>query len=300
MTRVLVVDDCVEDQKQIEGILSAHAGYVVQRALSAEEAFDQLENEPPDVVVLDPGLPGQDGAQLVKHIRERLPQTPTVIVSSNGNENVAIRALKSGAASYVPKNLLEDELYSTVRDVCQVSQQNRCHQRMLGGMKSLECQFELDSDRALLPALVGYLQEHMTRLGVCDEGDITRVGIALDEALVNALYHGNLELDSKLREQDGDVYQQLAVERSSQQPYCDRLLRVHVRITTELAEITIHDDGPGFDPKSLPDPTDPANLDKVSGRGVLLMRTFMDEVDFNDKGNRVTLRKRRTSQKIAS
>ena len=58
------------------------------------------------------------------------------------------------------------------------------------------------------------------------------------------------------------------------------------------AEFVIEDQGSGFDPGSLPDPTDPANLERVSGRGVLLMRTFMDEVDFSERGNRVTMRKR--------
>ncbi|MEM8681572.1 MAG: ATP-binding protein, partial [Planctomycetota bacterium] len=58
------------------------------------------------------------------------------------------------------------------------------------------------------------------------------------------------------------------------------------------AEFVIEDEGPGFDPTRLPDPTDPANLERVSGRGVLLMRTFMDEVEYSERGNRVILRKR--------
>ncbi len=56
----------------------------------------------------------------------------------------------------------------------------------------------------------------------------------------------------------------------------------------------IRDQGRGFDPNSLPDPTDPANLEKAAGRGVLLMRSFMDEVSYNDRGNSVTLVKRRS------
>ncbi|MGE0608143.1 MAG: ATP-binding protein, partial [Pirellulales bacterium] len=49
----------------------------------------------------------------------------------------------------------------------------------------------------------------------------------------------------------------------------------------------------GFDPSKLPDPTDPANLEKASGRGLLLMRSFMDEVTYNATGNQITLVKRR-------
>jgi len=58
----------------------------------------------------------------------------------------------------------------------------------------------------------------------------------------------------------------------------------------------VRDEGPGFDPASLPDPTDPANLDRPCGRGMLLMRTFMDNVIYNDRGNEVTLFKERESE----
>ena len=57
--------------------------------------------------------------------------------------------------------------------------------------------------------------------------------------------------------------------------------------------ITIADDGPGFDVSSLPDPTDPENLIRPSGRGILFMRMFMDDVRYNATGNRVTLVKNR-------
>jgi len=56
--------------------------------------------------------------------------------------------------------------------------------------------------------------------------------------------------------------------------------------------VVVRDEGSGFDPAALPDPTAPANLERVSGRGVLLLRTFMDEVIYNELGNAVTLVKR--------
>ena len=59
------------------------------------------------------------------------------------------------------------------------------------------------------------------------------------------------------------------------------------------ATFVIRDDGPGFDLNSLPDPTDPENLLKPSGRGLLLIRTFMDEVSHNSTGNQITLVRRR-------
>jgi anti-sigma regulatory factor (Ser/Thr protein kinase) len=68
---------------------------------------------------------------------------------------------------------------------------------------------------------------------------------------------------------------------------------VWAQLTHSEATISIRDQGPGFDPKSLPDPTDPENIGKISGRGLLLIRTFMDDVRFNDTGNEITLVKRK-------
>ena len=65
-------------------------------------------------------------------------------------------------------------------------------------------------------------------------------------------------------------------------------------MTREAVRITIRDQGPGFDPSRLPDPTVPENIGKISGRGLLLIRTFMDDVRFNETGNEITLVKKKS------
>jgi anti-sigma regulatory factor (Ser/Thr protein kinase) len=67
------------------------------------------------------------------------------------------------------------------------------------------------------------------------------------------------------------------------------------RVSRAEAHYVIRDEGPGFNPFVLPDPTAPENLDKLSGRGLLLIRTFMDDVSYNETGNQITLVKRRDS-----
>ena len=129
-------------------------------------------------------------------------------------------------------------------------------------------------------------------MGIFDERERTRVGVALEEALVNASEHGNLGLDSMLRQDDRASYLELIEERLHSAPYVERKIRVQSKLTSQEARFVIRDDGEGFDSCALPDPTDPQNLLKVSGRGVMLMRTFMDEVSFNEMGNEVTLVKR--------
>ena len=120
-----------------------------------------------------------------------------------------------------------------------------------------------------------------------------QMSVALNEALHNALEHGNLELSSETRDKRMGDYEELIQRRRTEPPFRDRRIRVSCTLDRKEARFTVEDDGPGFDPSGLPDPRDPENIERFSGRGVFLMRTFMDDVEFNDRGNSVTLVKRR-------
>jgi anti-sigma regulatory factor (Ser/Thr protein kinase) len=128
-----------------------------------------------------------------------------------------------------------------------------------------------------------------------DDKTADRVAVALTEALLNGIQHGNLELDSRLRREDEASYDRTAEFRRRRPPYRDRRLHVRARLSRREAVYVIRDEGPGFDPSTLPDPTDPVNLERPTGRGLLLIRSFMDEVAFNRAGNQITLTKRRTT-----
>ena len=141
--------------------------------------------------------------------------------------------------------------------------------------------------------LVGKLQQQLEAQGLFDDNVLLRVSMALREALINAIEHGNLEASSALRERDDDSYIQLVRSRRHEQPYCSRRVMLCARETRDEVTYVIRDDGPGFDVSQLPDPTDPENLQKASGRGILLIRAFMDEVSHNANGNEITMIKRR-------
>jgi anti-sigma regulatory factor (Ser/Thr protein kinase) len=147
----------------------------------------------------------------------------------------------------------------------------------------------------VIPAVLARLRERAAQFGLFDEDTADRVAVALTEALVNGIQHGNLELDSRLRREDEATYDRMAEFRRRRPPYRDRQLHVRARLSRRGAVYVIRDEGPGFDPSTLPDPTDPVNLEKTTGRGLLLIRAYMDEVAFNRAGNQVTLTKRRTT-----
>ena len=295
MTTILVVDDSMIDRRLVGGILTSQANYEVRYAADGSKALDDMQAFIPDAVVTDLIMPEMDGLELVREIRNRYAEVPVVLMTSQGNERIAVGALECGAASYVPKRQLADELVETMRHVLAMSSRQRSHERLMSGLNRKQATFVLPNDSMLIASLVSYLQDYVAQMGVCDEAERIRFGVALEEALVNAMYHGNLEVGSNLKESDQEAYDALVRQRREQSPFAERHIYVETDISRAEAVVVVGDDGPGFDPASLADPTDVENLDRVSGRGVLLMRTFMDTVEFNRKGNRVTMKKRRTA-----
>ena len=98
--------------------------------------------------------------------------------------------------------------------------------------------------------------------------EIFSVRLALEEALVNAIKHGN------------------QMDRSKK-------VQISYRFLADRFEVLITDEGGGFDPNDVPDPTAVENLERPCGRGLMLMRHYMSEVHFNEHGNAVRMSKRR-------
>jgi CheY-like chemotaxis protein/anti-sigma regulatory factor (Ser/Thr protein kinase) len=291
-----VVDHSPAEQLLIGTLVAQAIGGRVAYASSGAEALAVLDREKPALVLTDLLLPGMDGLQLVEAIHRVHPLVPIVLMTAHGSEDLALRALKSGAASYVPKRSLDTDLAETLKHVLTAAQLHRQQQRLGDCLVQLDSHFVLDNDRELVPPLIAYFQEQLARFHLCDASTRIRVGIALEEAILNAIYHGNLEVSSELRQDGEDSFHRLAGERLQQSPYRDRHVELEASVSRARAVFVIRDEGPGFDPQSLPDPTDPANLERTSGRGLLLIQTFMDEVSYNDRGTELTMVKHRDAR----
>jgi anti-sigma regulatory factor (Ser/Thr protein kinase) len=193
---------------------------------------------------------------------------------------------------------LAQAVVDTLDRVIAVSQAGREQRRVIDSLDHLELFFVLANDPSLTAPLIGFLEEQAARIEPRDRNDMMRVGMALQEALLNAMQHGNLELSSELRqENDEKAFRDLGAARRETAPYRDRRVRVHAHLSQADAVYTVEDEGPGFDVSALPDPSDPANIGRIGGRGLTLIRTFMDEAEHNDRGNRITLRKRWDTQR---
>jgi len=223
---------------------------------------------------------------------------PVILMTAHGSESLAVEALAEGAASYVPKSELAEKLRDTVRQVLSLGSVGKSYERLTECQTRAEFTFLLDNDPGLIDPLVDLVQQIIFRMKLCDANGRYRVGMALQQALLNALVHGNLEIsfgemeDARERMLVSGPYN-LVEQRRGAAPYSQRRLFVDVRITRDDAQFTVRDEGPGFDHAAALSERGAARLE--GGRGLRLMRTFMDEVRFNPAGNEVTMIKRRAS-----
>jgi CheY-like chemotaxis protein/anti-sigma regulatory factor (Ser/Thr protein kinase) len=292
MSRVLVVEDSPTQAQEIQMLLE-DAGFQVDHAADGVQALEQIRRNVPDIVATDLEMPMMNGLQLVEAIRRDHADLPVILMTAHGSEEIAALALRKGAASYVPKAYLEQDIVSTLERILTLTKMERFHARALECLTQTESHYVLNNDSGLIPPLIGHLEEILVRLNLCDATERMRVGVALQEALLNAMVHGNLEVNSELRQQDEKTFYAAVEERRRQAPYRTRRVFVGVKATPGQITYAVRDEGPGFDPSILPDPTDPANLERVGGRGLLLIRTFMNKVFHNECGNEITLIKNR-------
>ncbi|MCS6805068.1 MAG: ATP-binding protein [Acidobacteriota bacterium] len=123
----------------------------------------------------------------------------------------------------------------------------------------------LPSQLQYVDPVVMYLSDHLTRFGYPDEDCHTAV--ALHEAITNAMRHGN-KLDATKK------------------------VEIVLELDAQQAVFIITDEGNGFDPASVCDPTEGENIFRECGRGLLMMRHIMDEVRYNERGNQITMIKK--------
>jgi serine/threonine-protein kinase RsbW len=258
--RILIVDNNDELRLLLEKVLG-QLGHDVVVTGERWKALRRDDLDSFDLIISDLSEAEVNGEPISEHHRKHLV-TP---LSTHGVSPEIIKAFKMGAANYLRSPYNRDEMREIVektlayklRYVDDLNVLSHVHEKI---------EFELPSDLALMNGVLEYLQERVAKLGLI-KPERSNLFVALDEAFVNAVKHGNKNDPNKL-------------------------VRITAELTPQEASFTVEDEGEGFDINQIPDPCDPANLFRTSGRGVLLIYNIMDEVEYNAQGNRVKMVKR--------
>jgi len=293
MPTILVVDDTAVDRRLAGGLLENAPNVEVCYAENGKQALLQIGNRLPDLVVTDLQMPEIDGLELVTKISEKYPEVPVVLMTAHGSEVVAAQALANGAASFVPKSELAENLLQTVMHILVMSESDSRYKKLVSCTIKTDFEFDLDNDPNMIDPLIEMVQQVAISQGLLTQNCRVQLGVALEHALLNAIVRGNLELSRA----DMPVLSQTKVaERREQAPYCDRRVYFRSLVTRDSAQFTIRDQGPGFDTSSIPESSDPESFRDGSGRGLVLVQAFMDEVVFDETGNQLVMTKYKSGE----
>jgi CheY-like chemotaxis protein len=293
MATVLVVDDTAVDRRLAGGLLERSANIQVCYAENGKEALEVIEFRLPDLVVTDLQMPEVDGLELVTAIGEKYPEMPVVLMTAHGSESVAAQALANGAASFVPKAELANSLVQTVMHVLVIAETDSRYKKLVACTTKTDFEFELPNDPTLIEPLIDMVKQVAVSQGFASQNNRVQMAMALEHAVQNAMVRGNLELTHD----EMPVLEIGAIrKRAAEQPYADRQVYFRSLVTPEQAEFTVRDAGPGYDFASQPEVSNPESFKDGAGRGMVLVKSFMDEVKFNDSGNEITMIKRRCSE----
>ncbi len=262
--RILIVDGNAELRTVLADAL-AELGHEVVATGDRAEAVAREDLEDFDLIISDLAEYAQSGTQIISELKRKRLFVPIVVSSEEAHQTGIVKAFKLGAANLLRKPYDKEELRSIVEKTLGYKLRFVEDLKVLPFVRE-RIEFELPSDLSLMNGVLHYLIERVAALGVV-KPDSSNLFIALDEAFVNAVKHGN---------------------RSD--PH--KLVRITADLSSKEARFTIEDEGEGFDVKAIPDPLDPSNLFKTSGRGVLLIYNIMDEVAYNERGNSLTMVKR--------
>ncbi|MFG0254201.1 MAG: response regulator [Rhodopirellula sp. JB053] len=292
-TLVLAVDDSITQVTGMQIMLQQH-GYEVVTASNGRTALESIRERRPAVVVTDLQMPEMDGLQLVAALREEFAGLPIILTTAKGSEEIAAKALRLGASSYVPKRTLNEDLVPTIERMLSMVDVADHHTKPSSILKSVHLEMSLGNNDIEVPSVIARLEQPLAELGLLDDTMQMQISTALDEALINAIIHGNLGISTELRYEGSDEkFREIVHTRQRQAPYCDRHVTILMEADRQQVTFTIRDQGKGFDVNALPDPTDFSNLGECGGRGLLLINAFMDKVTHNAEGTEIVMFKQK-------
>jgi serine/threonine-protein kinase RsbW len=257
--KILIIDDHDDLASALDEVFT-HVGHKVTIVERRVDAVAMPDLDAFDLVITDLDVDGPAPAIHTNGNRAVcLPDMPAAVAGEH------IKAFKLCAANFRRDDFDEDQLKEMVATVLDYKIRFVDKKDLVADLHE-NIEFELPSAISLMHIVLEYLLKRVEKLGVV-KPEQSNLFVALDEAFVNAVKHGN-KFDA------------------------DKLVRITAEVSKQEARFTIEDEGEGFDVKNIPDPLDPENLFKTSGRGVLFIYNIMDEVKYNDRGNRLTMVKK--------
>ncbi|MFN3161343.1 MAG: ATP-binding protein [Rubinisphaera brasiliensis] len=257
-------------------------------AIKELRAFLSDESWQADLIIVNDSIVEEE---LFDEIDSAAPHVPILLMTCASERSTTIHSLQLGALSFIPSQAPPHEFRQVVDRILKLTRFSRDQQKTLRHCRQCSFEFLLDNDLSNIAHVVGHLRNVFASVSGSPVREQMRLAVAIEETLQNAIIHGNLGVSSKLKMEPDGAFEKMVQQRLQEEPYRDRKVQLIADFRPEAVSLQITDEGEGFDFFEVRDPTDPENLLLPFGRGLLLIRSFMDEVVYEPPGNKVTLRK---------
>jgi len=295
--KILIVDGASPLRAELRHALM-EKGCLVKLFATLNRGVEELGRSHYDLVIARVRLADKKGLRPFLEGKNIRPESMFILLADNATSQGAVTAMRAGASDLLVEPFSVEDVANSAETVIAPLREEMRARKAFCLIVQESREFLIPSDETAIGPVVDILVENLTRAGVCSMIESRLVAMGLTEAIANAMYHGNLNISPQLKHELSTAEFQAEIrKRKSAGEYKERKIRIRRYLTPTEVKYVISDDGEGFDHReALSSATIPADVESHAGRGLFLLRSIMDEVAYNEKGNEVTLIKRAARQ----
>lgn len=290
--QLLIVDPDESYREVMTDILSENME--ISFASDIKETIELIAEVDFALIITEVDLPDGDIHKFLNSVKEVILNPHYVVISKNKNPQLTIDLLKMGAIDIIHKPFTIEEIASSIDKYMQISVNKKMDYDLIDSIEEEKRLFCLPTNLFIVNPFLYDLMEMVKRFNEVDKKILFSIRLSLYEMMVNAIEHGNLEVsydEKKHLLESGENYLDILKERSWNEPYRSRKLWVGYHYKKGYIKFTVRDQGKGFDTNAYGNSKEKVASEDLHGRGIFITRVNMDKIEYNKKGNQVTLEK---------
>jgi DNA-binding response OmpR family regulator len=259
--QVLVVDDELGMRELLTTYLREF-GITPITASNGVQALDLIESQPVDLVITDLWMPEMDGLELLQRVKAHNSRIPVAVLSGHGTVQDTVRALNLGAYTFLSKPVRIEDIGAAVKKGLRLRDLSVGTNELQNYVRHYS-ELRIPNYPHLFASVILYVLKDCQWRGFDDDQMLSNLSVVLDEMLMNAYVHGNKEKE-------------------------DRSVLLRYSFDVDRFQITIEDEGEGFDTKRVIQELTSLERHQLLERGLFLLSILTDEFRYNEQGNAVT------------